>query len=292
MPTVRAVTEPFSVREASLTLSGSTPVGSFTRVLRIELDSGGPGADVAASKAPGLPALREPHPYEPAALANSIRLRPESNDDKLWLAEILYTTDTPTSDQEPENPLDEPPRKSWSFAPYQRPLHRDITGQPIINTAREQFDPLPEVDDNRIVLRYTRNLPGFNVPLMRQYRRAVNSDNFLGWPPRTVRVSGIQADEVFTKEFHYWTASYEFQMRGDDAEDDWKLRLLNQGFRQLTGDDTTGHQYETILDKYGVPLNQPALLDLDGLELVAGEDPIFLEFEGYFPRSFSVFGIS
>lgn len=291
MPNVVSLNETFGTREANITLAAGKVTNVFLRVFRIVLDSGGAGADVAAASDNRLPVVGSVHPFASYAICNSIRLRPESNDDKIWTAEIQYSSDVLGDDQEPENPLDAPAKKSWSFAPYQRPFNIDVKGKAVLNKAKDQFDPLPEVEDNRIVLRYSKNVADFDVSQMRQYRRAINSDDFLGWPPNTVRVSGITADDDIQNDVYFWRVTYEFQLRGDDATDDWKVRLLNQGFRQLTGDGSTGTAYEVIQDKNGVALNQPALLDDGGLELTDG-DPIFLEFDAYNSLPFSVFGIT
>lgn len=290
MPNLVSCNETFGSREANREVaSGGRVVDTFVRRFRIVLDGGGYGADVVASSAPQLPLVREPHPLAPFARAKSVKCSPESPDDKIWIAEINYSSDVQEESQQPENPLDEPPQKGWSFAQFTRPVSKDINGNAIVNAAKELFDPAPERDDSRLVFRYQRNQPSFPHLLANQYQDAVNSDQFLGFRAGYVKCQNISADYQFKNDVYYWSVSYEFHFRSDDEdEDDWQLHVLNQGYRELNG-----LTYSVIRDAEGLPLNQPALLDANGQQLDADwDDPVFLDFDIYRNLPFSVFNIS
>lgn len=285
MPNVLSCNEMFGTRDFTFEVNGATVSANLVRRFKVVLDSGGPGADVAASNANGLPFLRDPHPYDPFARCKSVRGQSEANDDKIWVVEATYTYDTQDESQQPENPLDEPPQVAWGFQQFQKVLQKDINGKALLNTADEQFDPLPEVDDSRLVLSYQRNEAYFPVALAREYQDAVNSDAFLGAPAGTVKCQNINATRQFRNDVYFWAVSYEFHFRSDD--DDWELHILNQGYR-TTLDDS----YSIVSDQEGRPMNQPVLLDIDGQELTEGADPIFLDYKAYREKPFSAFNIS
>lgn len=287
MPNVLSCTEMFGSRSASMSVSGATSTIELTRAFKIILDSGGEGAEVAALTAPGLPVARQPHPYFFPARLKSLQLQPEGNDHKIWIADAAYGTDTESQEERPDNPLDEPPELEWGFQQFQRVADKDNNGKPIINKANEQFDPLPEIDDSRLVLTYSRNEPTFPVSLAIQYRDAVNSDTWNGVPEGKVKCQNIGARRMHRATeggtFYYWNVNYEFHFRPDD----WDLHILNQGYR-LNTDGT----YSSATDEEGRALNQPVLLDIDGQELTTGATPIFLDFEVYRKLPFAGFNIS
>lgn len=287
MPNVVSCTEHYGNRSASLSVSDATVTVEYVRHFKIILDNGGPGADVAASSAASLPAARQSHPYYWPARVKSISINPEGDDDKIWLATVNYATDVPDESEHPENPLDAPPEIAWSFQQFQRVADKDTDGEPIINKANEQFDPLPEVDDSRLVLSYSRNEASFPVNLAIQYMDAVNSDTWNGVEAGKVKCQSINAtrQHVATEEGvqYYWSVSYEFHFRYDD----WDLHILNQGYRT-----TLDGEYESASDSEGRPLNAPVLLDSDGQELTEGADPVFLDFEVYRRLPFATFNIT
>lgn len=293
MPNVTEFKEAFGSREATLDVNGPKVTVSYTRTFQILLDSGGPGADFAVMSHPDLPIARQQHPYDAFSRVKSVRVRPESEDDRKWIAEVQYATDVLPEEHEPDNPLDKPDVKEWGSQQFQRPAERDLNGKPIVNTAKEPFSQPYEIDDSRQTLSVSRNSAEFDDKLANRYRDAVNSDTFLGYPPGIVKLQEISAQEAFHEGEKYFQIRFVFHFRSEDETDpDWQLHVLNAGYRELTVTVGPDNFYKTILDDEGLPVNQPVPLNADGEKLRPDQDPIFLDFDVYRKLPFSVFNIT
>ena len=189
-----------------------------------------------------------------------------------------------------ENPLDDPPELSWSFASYNRIADRayDDDGAltvPIVNTAGDPFDPPTEIDDQRPILTVVVNLPypdGFSPAQAYEYRNAVNADEFFAVPAGYVKALPPVAQRLYHAECgFYWKVTYEFHFNPDG----WLRTLLNQGTRQL---NDAGDGYEPILHS-GVPISDPVPLNEGGQPLAPDGDPIFMDFTVYPVKPFVTF---
>lgn len=302
MPTISSYGETFGSRDAQISLNDKgVAVTRHTRIFKAVLDSGGQGADAAvAGHASLVTPLRSSHPYAPWARVNSIRLRAESNDGKIWIVDVEYDTDTKSEDEqeqeEPDNPLNEQPDVEWDSDQFSKPLNKDLDGKAVTNSADEPFDPLPEVDDARNVLRVTRNEAANPVFLAQSYANAVNSDTFLGAGAGYVKAKPVRAVRQ-TKRLKdgflqvYWRCSYEFHFKDPTGDETWDLELLDQGYRTL-GDSGDGvERYSQVLDSADLPLAKPVLLDGSGGELASGAEPKFRNFKAYRRKSFAAFNL-
>lgn len=303
MPTITSCAETFGSRDWEETLnSQGVPVLSHTRTFRVVLSSGGAGADAAVANHPSLPQIRDTHPQNPSARAKSRRGRSDANDDKVWLVDIEYDTDTNSQDeqdqQRPENPLDEPWDYDWSFEQFSRPLDKDFDGKAVVNSADEPFDPLPEVDDCRMVLRLTRNEAEYPRALALEYANAVNDDEFLGVSAGYVKAKPVSGAHQWKKLsdgtlFGYWRLTYEFHFRDPSSDEDWDLHLLDQGYREIQDfGGAIGELYLNIWDAEDMPLNKPSLLDGDGGALPVGGAAKYRDFKAYKRKPFSAFNIT
>lgn len=302
MPTVSSCHEVFGSRDFDVSLNEQgRQVTRHTRTFQVILNSGGSGADAAAAGAVLAQApLRSEHPEAPLARAKSLRGRSESDDDKKWFVDVEYDTDTPSQDEHdqehPDNPLDEPWEVDFDFEQFGKPLDRDADGNAVTNSADEPFDPAPEVDDGRLVLRITRNEAEYPTATALAYKNKVNSDTFYGAPAGYVKAKPIRGTRQ-TKRLQdgqllsYYRVSYEFHFRGSD-EEDWDAHLLDQGYRELVDmGGAIGQVYLNITDRDDMPLNQPTLLDGAGAKLPHGGTPVFRDFKAYKRLAFSALNV-
>lgn len=232
-------------------------------------------------------------PYKLDAYLLNITSSSEDDDGYSFIVEAKYG---PYPSDYTVNPLDKPYELSWSLAPYQTTTIEDIDGSPILNTAGDPFDPI-EIDDSRVVLTVTRNEASFDGPLAWEYRDAINSDEFLGSPPRTVKVAGITArrhyDQTVLRDW-FFTVTYNFHFNADG----WRKKILSTGLRELVNG-----KREPIYSprKAGSAITTPAMLDKNGKhipnedELEEGEEagePHWLEKKVYKELPFSTFNIT
>ena len=94
----------------------------------------------------------------------------------------------------------------------------------------------------------------------------------------------IRARRIWELSGYIWRVSYEIRFR-----DDWRARILNEGFRvRGAGVNKDGSakmieiKEDGTTDASGEPVSQPVLLNAAGdAPLAAGASPIWLYFERY-----------
>jgi hypothetical protein len=168
----------------------------------------------------------------------------------------------------------------------------EVMTKNLCNSAHEPFDPpiQEEFYDTAIIIK--RNEAAFDMSLAKDYFNKVNSDVFeiVGkngiqrtFAVGTVLCKSIQADEVRHGPTWYYAVTYEFVMR----DDGWKRRLLDQGFRKISGSS-----YLAIADTDGNPVTQPAKLNGSGDLLAIGDTAVFLEFQTKYTKPFLAFNFA
>lgn len=167
----------------------------------------------------------------------------------LW--EVVATYDTSrVVDAFFDNPLNQPPEVSWSFAGHTRPMVRDIRGVPVLSSAGNAFDPPYEYEDSRPVVSIVRNEAYFNSALAIAYQDACNADVFgpAGiYQARMVSISGQRQADV---GISYYRVTYEIQFRRES----FAVPILDQDFRGIDG-----RQFRDPLT--AAPLSNPTLLN-------------------------------
>ena len=213
----------------------------------------------------------------------------------VWLVTVPFSTVDSRDNEghgrdptEPKgDPLQERPRIWTTTTKTKRQMLTDVNGRVIASSAGEPYDPVQERDETKYLLHIQRNLPEANVLLNDSYRDAVNSDNFWGLPPKTVKVEepGLieklydGSGRVFFRES--WTFAI--------SNTSWRLKLKDVGFNKL---NDAGDDYETILGSDGKPLSSAVFLDGAGQPLAVGDDPVDLpEFDLYEALPFRKLGL-
>lgn len=229
-----------------------------------------------------IPSMRDSFPGDPLICVSNVQARGVQDDGLEWEVLVDYAYIDPNT-----NPFTRLPDVSWDYEIIQVPADYDINGKAIVNTAGEPLDPglLRDVIVN--TLNYTRNeISAFAVA----YTNTVNSDYFMGYPPKTVKleVKAQQQTEltVFNAsatELVYYSVSYVFKF---NPELTWRKKVLNRGFKQLN----QGGLF-TIFSTNGMPVTQPVLLDNNGKILTSGQTPVFLTFDLDNEMDFNTLGI-
>lgn len=235
-----------------------------------------------------IPKMWEAHPYEPYIFVNHKTVS-MFNGPTAWKVTVHY--------KEIPDPLLEDYTVDWLFASVMEPIDKDRNGAALVNSADESFDPPIQEEYNDLVLRITRHEGEYNPLTAAEYKKAVNSDQFLWFDPYTVKCSLFEGRRIRYAGLYYYQVNYEFIIRSDpDADNNisgWKRRILDQGFREKTGTDGEGKPtYALILDDTSKPVNQPVLLNGAGVKKTAAADPYYFTFETKPQKPFSLFNFN
>lgn len=175
----------------------------------------------------------------------------------------------------PPDPADWPCTVRWSTSKIQLPMYRadmvseagflqmsDVTPQ---TSANEPYDPPPTYSYPIQVLTVTKHQINFDHALIGEMVGALNNDVWMSRSPCTWMVDDIDAAEVWENGFGRWRVTYRllYSRRG------WQFRLLDAGYHYL---DSSGNR-QPILQKSGLSLTRPKLLDLNGQVLPDGMTP-------------------
>lgn len=240
-----------------------------TRVFDVIFDSAANSSNAksAAAEALGLPAMYEEYPDDAWRYVASRRSRRTGP---------LRCQVTVNYDSEPD-PLSQYPEYSWDFGSSSEPIDHDYSGNPILNSAGESFDPPIMTDVYDLTLRYRRNEASYSAPVAEAYIGAVNTAAFLGFAAGKVKCTKFAGTQARAAALTYWVVDYEFIVRVSDF---WKRKILDEGFRVYIGTDAAGKpDYDIMKDTKGNPLSQPVLLDGNGEKLNDGANAVFLEFD-------------
>lgn len=190
------------------------------------------------------------------ALVESVR--PRSAGFCLWHVDVGYSSRSKDPDRVDPDPLNRAPVFRWGWAKYRKALERDANGRAIVNSARDPFDPPPEVDDDRRTLSVERYELFYNQELADAYHNAVNSDPFANEPPLAWRCLGITGELRPEGDQQVYLVRYEFERKRGG----WRTYILDRGFRKRVA----GKLVE-IVGKRGGDLTAAVLLNGGGLPL-------------------------
>lgn len=221
----------------------------------------------------------DPWAFAIAAQARSV----ESDNEKFhrkWYVTITHSTQPRIrcADFQRENPIDEPPIISGSFAQFTRPAEKDRDDKPILNSAEEPFVPAIEVDDARDTLIIEVNTAEIDLQQRADARNKVNSDPIWGLDKRHVKMAQWQWRVMhFGKCNPFINNVFEFHI-GDEP---WNHKQLDAGFRDLNpfwvAGDPLEEKHKTIMDGRDHPRHMPTPLDGSGAILADGADAVYLK---------------
>lgn len=242
-----------------------------------------------------LPTLYQSHPDNPILTVRDIELSQDIAD-TVWTAYVTYSSEPFDKEDEEEedvdNPTDRAARIRWTTTQFTKPIYRDINGEPIVNSATDYFDPPIEIDASRWSIVVEKNVLAIPTWVL-DYRNVINNGAFtvqgLTIPAKTAKMSELSISELQREQtaggtVDFYTLTFRVELATAD-EGDWTLRVLDQGLHQF---DRADNKTPILID--GEPAKQPVLLDGNGLAITDPEptDAVFLEFDGYVEKDFSV----
>ena len=190
------------------------------------------------------------------------------------------------------SPLDLPYSIEWGGSTTDEAIDQDWNGRPIVTVNGEPIDGLTErlTDD---VVTIEKAYLTVNRYALRAYRRATNSDTFLGWPPGTARIIDDNAKAVFINGvIRYWHVRVVIQFREPfrttPARAWWK-RVRHEGV--LVRDTASDDPHIAWDEKTKTPVTKPILLKADGTRETNPDNAHWLEFQTLGSLPFNALGL-
>lgn len=229
-----------------------------------------------------LPSLYSQYTFgsipDASAFCTSISLDQSEDDRNLWLARVEFGQLPPGSssaDKDIPSPLDYRIRYRLEWLEEQVAVEKDRDGNPVANTVGDDFVPGLMEPVLYPVLVCERNYATVEeiLALGQQYHKTVNSLEFFGGAPGTVKMLPITSSDLLTeKGIEFYTATFRFAYNSET----WVNSLLNRGWR---GRPTAGDDVQRLLDKLTLlPISEPANLAQDGTVLNDGDPPVFVDY--------------
>lgn len=239
------------------------------------------------------------------------RLTQQPEHKHLYEFELRYrslTAEDDTGGGPGTDPFSEPPEIEYTWAGAKRAVqavfedaltdNSDLTPEQqhairvigAINSAKEPFDPQPEIDDDRMVLTITLNQPNFNVLAALLYANSVNKFDFAGARAGQILMKPWRARAhqraVNNVNVFYWRVTYEMHFRIEG----WAIKLLDHGSYYYDGGYTNpAAPKKKFLDEDGHPTT--GLLDGNGDKLPAGAQEKFVIGHPYHKTNFAAIGL-
>lgn len=256
------------------------------------------------------------------ATCQRVRSAQDDIDPTVWIVEAEYETPRagqPSNFQLPTGgvtrhaaqPPDvqlvlRPPEWKWSHTTIRRPARKAWTAPggatstrtvSVVNSAGEQFDPLPEEEVPVRVLDYSRHASYFDKKETAVYLMSFNSDRFLDYEPGEVQCVRYDGEPVYQNDT---LIGFRETLQFLCVDTDWTgltlhpVQLLDAGWRKKEpGKSRTVEIRDEITNN---PITQPWPLNGSGNALtiasVEAGSLVYRDFYVYKQRSFAPLGIT
>jgi len=246
------------------------------------------------------PYLGQPHPTAQGLYVEDIQVKQAKESPYFWKLSVKYSNEQTTAEGESPSetsPEFDPAVIEWSTENFQIPIEKDTTGQAIVNSAGDPFDPLPTKDEIRVVCTISYNSLSVPVEVLNFPNRvngsAITIDG-LSVPEGEAKCTGVRVGGLQQRNGEFYrNVQFSFAI----ISGGWDLSILDQGFRER--EPRTNDLVNIVNDGDqsgdGAAITSPALLDGAGHKI---DDPnpadaVFLPFSVYGSIDFTVIpGIS
>ena len=272
MPVVGSATKMWSRQntDASLTENFRRMDITFSEAYQVETTYDTIELEVYA--APGLPRVAQSAPGFPFVFAYRTQVTRVSP--VFWIVTVDYKGEIGgvgggAGGFEP-SPLAAPPIRKIGSIQTEEEIDVDFDGNAIVNTAGERVRGVKAIFSEQ-TLTVTRNFASFNTYVQNVYLHATNSDTFFGWPPGTVKLMDLPAEEIAYEGSSYFKVTGVFQFRrpyNTVPARAWYNRRVSMGLKQRKA--ATGADRKKLIptiDAHKQPSITPQYLDEDGIQI-------------------------
>jgi hypothetical protein len=275
------------------------PTNEHTRYFQVLVDDPAtPHSEIYAHA--DIPRLYEPHPDDDGVICKGI-VPKQGDDDESYVFDVTVEYNDDYSGEDPDepedgNPLNRPVVIRGGFAEYDQVMVVDVNGGLIRNKAKDYFDPPVTRKGGAMRFSMTKNYASLNLPFLKQYKNAINSDTWFGQAPETVRIANItfdrsveswKVDDTTTIKVVIWQHTFEFELAEDSIGDGtWRKYVLNQGFKHLVGGLLL-----PLYDIDGNRISEPKLLTAAGAVETNPDNANYIAFDVYRQLPFAALGL-
>jgi len=284
--TVYSVNQMWSKANSNLSLTDNFRKfnASFTTSFQILHDPNEPDANIYSAQ--GIPNAGSSYPNFPFVYADAATI--ERVSPTYSIVSINYNGEIGSTANQ-NSPVFNFPRIDWDDVETEEDIDEDFDGNPIVTANNEPIVGIKRpIPDQVVTIR--RNMPFFNPWVQAVYRQSVNSDNFLGFPPGTGRLTKLSATNVFDQAIGYYEVTavvqFRYPYRTTPAKA-WYKRVRHEGFYVKYGSKIL-----RAVDDANQPASKPVLLADDGTRLPNGADPVWLEFKIFNSLPFNALGLT
>jgi hypothetical protein len=238
----------------------------------------------------GLPLVGDLYPGTFIVICRDIQLQRVSP--IMVIATCNYEGEIGPGD-ETSSPIDTGYSIKWGVSTTDEEIDEDWNGNPIVTKNNEPIYGITEklTDD---VVTIQRNFLSIDRYALRAYRRSVNSDTFLGWPPGAARIIDDSQEAVFHNGvIKYWKVLAVIQFREPfrtTAEKAWHKRVRHEGV--WVRDTAGGPVRQGWDDTTKQPTSKPIQLREDGTAYPKDSTEAFwLEFQTLGSLPFNALGL-
>lgn len=247
--------------------------------------------------ATGIPRLGQPHDKFPTAICVEVTADQSDETPFIWYVGVRYDSklDIPNSldpngasqapGDIPENPLLRPATWRLTSASTSEAATQwypvDAGGNIILqatairNSAKLPFDPPLMVETTRPVIRVTKNVAQFNVPIAIRLEGAVNDRAWFNVPKWCAKISGVEGANKYENGVAYVEVTFDVMLKAET----WITQILDAGFYSLQNRSVpTGGAPVPTWTRMKCPLGGEGPFPLDGAggKLAPGGAPVFV----------------
>lgn len=236
---------------------------------------------------PEIPKAGQVDPQDPYVFAKSVT--PSQFTPIYWVVDVEWGGEVGPNGIA-ESPLNKEPEISWGDSETDEEIDQDFDGNPICTACNEPiYGVTTKVADDVVTIK--RNFLFFDPIVRRAYRRATNSDTFLGWPPGTARITQFNGRNVAAsgEDPGYWEVTAQIQFRepyNTTAAKAWYARVRHEGFYVKEGSAII-----RAVDDNKEPVTKPVLLKEDGTRETDPANAHWLEFKRYGSLPYNSLGL-
>lgn len=272
-------------------------------------------APLVPSGVSGIPAKNAEHPNFSGLYVDGYSWRHAGTGSKVWICEVAYkrknmlSTGTGTSAKTEAITLME-----WGYEGGSADTESDAdTGEPLVNSAGDPFDSVPQREEVHPVVRYGVRTKDFD-PTVFWWNNCINMAAVtvldVDFAPHTCRLRIECRKHLDDEELPYeWTYTFEgrdcwvktaqlvdgsgsapstsYDTDGGLSNIGWDLAILQAGYRYLDSDDKPVKFVDRDEDGNPLEASSPHLLDTDGTALSPTATGIFLLVRVYREANFA-----
>lgn len=209
---------------------------------------------------PGLPGRFSPYVgYEntndPYALCTALRCEQDGDEWRKWRITATFETQF-ASDQNKENPEDEPP-VFWVETDFQsKPITKEYNGTDIKNSAGQLIAGLEKIEAVETWV-WEKNHNSLNRSLWLEYQNSVNSGSFYELSAKQGLLHIIVPKAVYRNGQPFWRVQYRVKVN----KDKWTVEPADRGTAVKAG-----NKLERPVDDKGQPMDGEVPLKADGTQ--------------------------